>query len=116
MPVLALIVLALIGLFALFVAIKIVGLFLALIPALLVGLFAGWVANQLLGGHLGILKTMVLGIAGSLIGSFLFALVHLPHTGLGHIVAAVVGATVVLAGVRALGIGSTVPATTTSWR
>jgi uncharacterized membrane protein YeaQ/YmgE (transglycosylase-associated protein family) len=110
-----LIVLALVGLFALFMAIKIVGLFFALIPALLVGLFAGWVASQLLGGHLGFIRTAVLGIAGSFIGTLLFALIHLPHTGLGHIVAAVVGATVVLAGVRAIS-GGAVPATTSTWR
>jgi uncharacterized membrane protein YeaQ/YmgE (transglycosylase-associated protein family) len=79
------------------------GLVFALVPAALVGLLTGWVASKLTGARLGLGWTLVAGVVGSWLGSALFGLLGLSVGGLLnpiHLMASVLGATILIAFAR----------------
>ncbi|HEY7089489.1 MAG TPA: GlsB/YeaQ/YmgE family stress response membrane protein [Tepidisphaeraceae bacterium] len=71
---------------------------------LLIGLCAGWLAGQLTkGGSFGIVGNLIIGVIGAILGGFLFGLLGLGPTNiLGKLIAATVGAILLLALLRAL--------------
>ncbi|MEW6018790.1 MAG: GlsB/YeaQ/YmgE family stress response membrane protein [Pseudomonadota bacterium] len=71
---------------------------------IIVGLLAGWVAGLLMRGHgLGIVLDIVVGILGAVVGGLIFSLLGITADSfLGWLVAAIIGAVVVLFVVNAL--------------
>jgi uncharacterized membrane protein YeaQ/YmgE (transglycosylase-associated protein family) len=65
---------------------------------LLIGLIAGWLAGVLMkGAGFGLVGNLIIGVLGAVAGGFLFRLVGLmPNSLLGELIAATVGALVVL--------------------
>jgi uncharacterized membrane protein YeaQ/YmgE (transglycosylase-associated protein family) len=76
-----------------------------LLSWIIFGLIAGVIADYLMGGGFGIIGSIVLGIVGAVVGGFIASTLGVGTvTGLniGSIVIAVIGACIVLFGVRAL--------------
>ncbi len=76
-----------------------------IIATILIGIFAGWIAEKIMRGNHGLLMNLVVGVAGAFIGSFLLGLVGLAPSGgslLYTIGAAVLGAVILLAVLRAV--------------
>jgi len=71
---------------------------------LIIGAVAGWLAGVLMkGGGFGLLGNLVVGIIGSFIGGYLFSFLGVAAGGIaGSLVAAVIGACVLLFLVRLL--------------
>ena len=69
---------------------------------LVIGLAAGWLAGQIVkGGGFGIVGDLILGAIGAIVGGFLFRLLGLgPSTILGELIAATVGAILLILGLR----------------
>jgi uncharacterized membrane protein YeaQ/YmgE (transglycosylase-associated protein family) len=69
-----------------------------LIYAIVVGLIAGWLAGQVMkGGGYGVLVDIILGILGGIVGSWVFGILHLRATGIiGSIVVSFVGAVILV--------------------
>jgi uncharacterized membrane protein YeaQ/YmgE (transglycosylase-associated protein family) len=68
-----------------------------------VGLIAGWLASAVVGGALGIIGDIVVGVVGAFIGGFVFRQLHIavPFGGLpGTIFVAFIGAVILLALLR----------------
>jgi uncharacterized membrane protein YeaQ/YmgE (transglycosylase-associated protein family) len=68
-----------------------------------VGLIAGWLASAVVGGGYGLIGDIVVGVVGAFVGSFLFRQLHLtvPFGGLpGTIFVAFIGAIVLLVVLR----------------
>jgi uncharacterized membrane protein YeaQ/YmgE (transglycosylase-associated protein family) len=65
---------------------------------LIVGLLAGWLAGNIMKGRgFGLLGNLVVGVIGSFVGGLLFGLIGLGPTNIiGSLIAAVVGAVVLL--------------------
>ena len=65
-----------------------------------IGLIAGWLANFVMGGHGGLLRTLILGLVGAFVGGFLFQFagikVKLGNDFINQVVVAAVGAVVVV--------------------
>ncbi len=76
----------------------------SLVVFLLVGLVAGWIAGLIKTGHsFGIVGNLIIGCLGAFVGVFLFGLLGIVTVSLpGEIVAAVVGALVLLFLLQAL--------------
>lgn len=71
----------------------------SLIILLIVGLVAGWLAGLIWkGSGFGLLWNLIFGIAGSFLGSWLFNFfgIHIGHGWFGSIIAALVGALIIL--------------------
>ncbi|HOT47158.1 MAG TPA: GlsB/YeaQ/YmgE family stress response membrane protein [Spirochaetota bacterium] len=64
-----------------------------------IGLVAGWLAGMIWkGGGFGILWNIIIGVAGSFLGGWIFRLLGISYGGIiGSIVAALVGALILLA-------------------
>jgi len=74
-----------------------------------IGLVAGWLASKVVGGGFGLLGDIVLGIVGAVLGGFLFRTLHLgtPFHGIASkIFVAFVGAVVLLLILRIVGRGT----------
>ncbi len=71
---------------------------------LFIGLVAGWLAGLIWkGGGFGLLWNLVIGVAGSFIGGFIFRLLGISFHGIiGSIIAALVGALLLLVIVNAI--------------
>jgi len=70
-----------------------------------VGLIAGWLASALVGGGVGLIGEIVIGVVGAFVGGLLFRQFHItaPFAGLpGVIFVAFVGAVVLLVALRLL--------------
>lgn len=70
-----------------------------------VGLIAGWLASAVVGGGYGLIGDIVVGVVGAFVGGFLFRQLHLtvPFDGLpGTIFVAFIGAIVLLVVLRLL--------------
>ena len=91
---------------AMFAMATIGGLFLAILPSAVVGLLAGWVASKVTGTRLGLGWTVLAGIAGSWLGDALFSSLLHVHTHFFlhpvHLVASVLGATILITFTRAV--------------
>jgi uncharacterized membrane protein YeaQ/YmgE (transglycosylase-associated protein family) len=72
---------------------------------LLIGLCAGWLAGQIIKGNsFGLIGNLIVGVIGALIGGFLFGELGLSQGGLlGSLVAATVGAVILLLLLRFIG-------------
>ncbi|HPV42651.1 MAG TPA: GlsB/YeaQ/YmgE family stress response membrane protein [Spirochaetota bacterium] len=64
-----------------------------------IGLVAGWLAGMIWkGGGFGILWNIIIGVAGSFLGGWVFRLIGISYGGIiGSIIAALVGALILLA-------------------
>jgi uncharacterized membrane protein YeaQ/YmgE (transglycosylase-associated protein family) len=79
----------------------------SLIVTLVVGGVVGWLASVVMktNGQMGIIANIVVGIVGSFLGSWIFGILGIAALGgLGYWVMAVVGAMVLIAILRAVGI------------
>jgi uncharacterized membrane protein YeaQ/YmgE (transglycosylase-associated protein family) len=75
-----------------------------------VGLIAGWLASLIVGGGYGLVGDIVIGIVGAFIGGLIFRALHVgaPFGGLaGTIFVALIGAIVLLLVLRVLRVGWT---------
>jgi len=65
--------------------------------AIVVGIFAGWLAEKIMKRNHGLLTNLIVGIVGALIGKFLLNLVGIEYAGiLPSLGAAVLGAVILL--------------------
>jgi uncharacterized membrane protein YeaQ/YmgE (transglycosylase-associated protein family) len=74
-----------------------------------IGLVAGWLASKLVGGGLGFFGDIVVGIVGAFLGGFIFRNLHIAtpfHGIVSKIFVAFVGAVVLLLILRVVGRGS----------
>lgn len=78
-----------------------------IIAWLVVGLIAGWVASRVVkGGGYGMVGDMIVGLIGAVAGGLVFGLIVTGETGFwGTIIVAILGAWILIAIVRFLGIG-----------
>ena len=66
--------------------------------AILVGIFAGWIAEKIMKRNDGLLMNLIIGIVGAILGKFLLGLVGVAYAGIiPSLLAAVLGAVVLLA-------------------
>lgn len=77
------------------------------------GLIAGWLANKVVkvsgGGGYGVVADLALGVIGALAGGVVFRLMGGSETGFwGGLALALLGACIVLAGVRILALGRSI--------
>jgi len=73
------------------------------IAAIIIGGIAGWIASSLMKSDTGIFLNIILGIIGASIASFLFGLLGVSFGGwLGYMIAGIVGACILIWGVRAV--------------
>lgn len=75
-----------------------------LIWTIIIGILAGFIASKIVSGSgKGLLMDLIIGIVGSVLGGWIFTLLHLGAYGLiGQLVMAVVGAVVLLLLIRAI--------------
>ncbi|MHB0936238.1 MAG: GlsB/YeaQ/YmgE family stress response membrane protein [Armatimonadota bacterium] len=70
---------------------------------ILIGALAGWIASMIMGARQDFWWNVIIGIIGAFIGGLIFNLLGLPTAGLGwSLLAAILGAIVVIAIVRAI--------------
>ena len=73
------------------------------IAAIIIGGLAGWIASGLMKTNTGLFLNIVLGIIGAVIASFLFGIFGVSFGGwIGYLVAGVIGACILIGGVRAV--------------
>ena len=73
------------------------------IAAIIIGGLAGWIASNFMKSDTGLLMNIVLGIVGAAVASLLFGLLGVSFGGwLGYLVAGLIGACILIAGVRAV--------------
>lgn len=73
------------------------------IAAIIIGGLAGWIASGIMKSDTGILLNIILGIIGASVASFLFSFFGVSFYGwLGYLIAGVVGACILVWGVRAV--------------
>jgi uncharacterized membrane protein YeaQ/YmgE (transglycosylase-associated protein family) len=66
--------------------------------AIVVGIFAGWIAEKIMKRNDGLLMNLVIGLVGAILGKFLLGLMGVGYAGvLPSLLAAVFGAVVLLA-------------------
>lgn len=71
--------------------------------AIIVGGLAGWIASALMKTNTGIFLNIILGIVGAALASFLFGFLGISFGGwIGYLVAGVIGACILVGGVRAI--------------
>lgn len=66
------------------------------------GAIVGWIASAIMGTRTGLGMDILIGIVGSILGGLIFGLFGLPHSGLWGFLAAIIGAVILLAIVRAV--------------
>ena len=77
------------------------------IAAIIIGGLAGWIASGLMKTNTGLFLNIVLGIIGAVIASFLFGIFGVSFGGwIGYLIAGVIGACILIGGVRAVADGS----------
>ena len=73
------------------------------IAAIIIGGLAGWIASGLMKADTGLFLNIVLGIIGAAIASFLFGILGISFGGwIGYLIAGVIGACILVGGVRAV--------------
>lgn len=73
------------------------------IAAIIIGGLAGWIASGLMKTDTGLFLNIVLGIIGAAIASFLFGILGISFGGwIGYLLAGVIGACILVGGVRAV--------------
>ncbi len=73
--------------------------------AILVGALAGWIASSLMKTDTGLLVNIVLGIVGAAVARLLLSVLHIDLLGagiIGSLIAGVIGASILIALVRAV--------------
>jgi uncharacterized membrane protein YeaQ/YmgE (transglycosylase-associated protein family) len=67
------------------------------IGAIIIGIFAGWLAEKIMGRNHGLLTNLVVGLVGALIGAFLASMFNIHFMGwVGSIIVSTIGAVVLL--------------------
>jgi uncharacterized membrane protein YeaQ/YmgE (transglycosylase-associated protein family) len=67
------------------------------IGAIIIGIFAGWLAEKVMGRNHGLLTNLVVGLVGALIGAFLASMLGIHFMGwIGSLLVSTVGAIVLL--------------------
>ncbi|EJL23031.1 putative membrane protein [Caulobacter sp. AP07] len=67
------------------------------IGAIIIGIFAGWLAEKIMGRNHGLLTNLVVGLVGALIGAFLANMFNIHFMGwVGSIIVSTIGAVVLL--------------------
>ncbi|ATQ42788.1 GlsB/YeaQ/YmgE family stress response membrane protein [Caulobacter mirabilis] len=65
--------------------------------AIIIGIFAGWIAERIMNRNHGIVVNLIVGLVGALIGSWLAGIANLPYSGwIASLIASVIGAIVLL--------------------
>ena len=73
------------------------------IAAIIIGGLAGWIASAFMKSDTGIFMNILLGIIGAAVASFLFGLLGVTFGGwVGYLVAGIVGACILIWGVRSV--------------
>ncbi|MBS1182826.1 MAG: putative rane Spanning protein [Proteobacteria bacterium] len=73
------------------------------IAAIIIGGLAGWIASGLMKTNTGLFLNIVLGIVGAVIATFLFGIFGVSFGGwIGYLIAGVIGACILIGGVRAI--------------
>lgn len=73
------------------------------VAAIIVGGLAGWIASALMKTNTGIFLNIILGIVGAALASFLFGFLGISFGGwIGYLVAGVIGACILVGGVRVI--------------
>ncbi|MCM5556529.1 GlsB/YeaQ/YmgE family stress response membrane protein [Pleomorphomonas sp. JP5] len=73
------------------------------IAAIIIGGLAGWIASGLMKTNTGLFLNIVLGIIGAAVASFLFGILGISFGGwIGYLIAGVIGACILIGGVRAV--------------
>ena len=68
-----------------------------IIGTIIIGIFAGWIAERIMNRNHGIWTNLIVGIVGSFIGKFLAGLLGASYSGLiASLIASVIGAVVLL--------------------
>ncbi|MEZ5769799.1 MAG: GlsB/YeaQ/YmgE family stress response membrane protein [Paracoccaceae bacterium] len=71
--------------------------------AILVGALAGWIAASLMKTNTSLFLNIVLGVVGAAVANFLFGIIGISFSGiLGSLIAGVIGASILIAVVRAV--------------
>ena len=69
----------------------------SVIGAVVIGIFAGWIAEKVMGGKQGLVTNLIVGIVGAFIGAFLASALNIGFAGFwGSLVVSTVGAIVLL--------------------
>ncbi len=69
-----------------------------LIGAIIIGIFAGWIAERIMKRNDGLLTNLIVGIVGALLGGFLAGLLGISFYGwVGSLIISTVGAVLLLA-------------------
>jgi uncharacterized membrane protein YeaQ/YmgE (transglycosylase-associated protein family) len=67
------------------------------IGAIIIGIFAGWLAEKIMGRNHGLLTNLVVGLVGALIGAFLASMFNIHFMGwVGSIIVSTIGAVLLL--------------------
>jgi uncharacterized membrane protein YeaQ/YmgE (transglycosylase-associated protein family) len=67
------------------------------IGAIIIGIFAGWLAEKIMGRNHGLLTNLVVGLVGALIGAFLAGMLGIHFMGwVGSVIVSTIGAVVLL--------------------
>lgn len=67
------------------------------IGAIIIGIFAGWLAEKIMGRSHGLLTNLIVGLAGALIGAFLASMLGFHFMGwIGSLIVSTLGAVVLL--------------------
>jgi len=73
------------------------------IAAIIIGGLAGWIASSFMKSDTGIFMNIILGIVGAAIASFIFGMLGVSFGGwIGYLIAGIVGACILIGGVRAV--------------
>ena len=95
------------ALFALYFFFALVGTILAFLPWVIIGLIAGWIASAVTNSRHGLLGDIVIGLAGSVIGGVLYTMITGASAGgplsPSRLVVAILGAILLLTVVNVVG-------------
>ncbi|MDP1618377.1 GlsB/YeaQ/YmgE family stress response membrane protein [Phenylobacterium sp.] len=69
-----------------------------ILSAIIIGIFAGWIAEKIMKRNHGLFTNLLVGLVGALIGSFIANLINFPFSGfIGSLLVSTIGAVLLLA-------------------
>ncbi|MDP1986499.1 GlsB/YeaQ/YmgE family stress response membrane protein [Phenylobacterium sp.] len=69
-----------------------------ILSAIIIGIFAGWIAEKIMKRNHGLFTHLLVGLVGALIGSFIANLINFPFSGfIGSLLVSTIGAVLLLA-------------------
>ena len=67
------------------------------IGAIIIGIFAGWLAEKIMGRNHGLLTNLIVGLVGALVGAFLASMFNIHFMGwIGSLIVSTIGAVILL--------------------